>query len=818
MIAPQHCNKTSPVEGTEDSSRSPADYERLEKALRQSDERYRELFENANDLIYIHDLDGNFTALNKAGERISGYTRAEALKMNIADVVAPEFQSLMRRSISRQAQMEAPVMDELEIITKEGRRVSLEISARMIYEGDVPVAVQGMARDLTSRKSDQAALRESEAKYRRIAANAPGMFYEIIRRVDGSVAFPFVSDGCREIFGVEPQAVMQHPSALIGLIHPDDRKSFERSVAESAMSLQPWRWEGRFILPTGGERWVQGASRPRRQPNGDMHWDGLLMDITQSKRTEAALRESEARYRVVTETASDAIKKSEEFHNLFKLANDAILIFDPQGEIILDVNDKACETYGREREDFIGRSLKEMSEDVVRGERELDRLLVEGTYQAFESIQYRGDGTPINLVINASVIEFQGRPAILSINRDVTESKRAQEALRQSEVQLRQSQKMESIGTLAGGVAHDFNNLLTAIIGNTQLAMRGLDPQSRLAERLKEVEKASQRAADLTRQLLAFSRRQQLERRHLRLNETIADMMKMLARIIGEDIEIQLHAMPGLNTVFADPGQFEQVLMNLAVNARDAMPAGGQLIIETHNATLDETYCRQHPDAMPGAYVRVMVSDSGAGMDQELVKRIFEPFFTTKEVGKGTGLGLSMVYGIVKQHDGFIEVYSEVGTGTTFKIYLPVAKQKVNEEADPATPPLDGGTETILLAEDEESLRALAKDILEELGYTVIAVADGEEAANYYDAHRQTIDLVMLDIVMPRMGGRAAYERIHAESDVSVLFMTGYSAEMAHSHFIEEIGAPLLQKPYTIETLGRKVRDVLDAACLTAQK
>ena len=400
-----------------------------------------------------------------------------------------------------------------------------------------------------------------------------------------------------------------------------------------------------------------------------------------------------------------------------------------------------------------------------------------------------------------------------SLAKKISEQNQAEAEHRRLEQQLFLAQKIESVGTLAGGVAHDFNNLLTAVLGNTRLARKRLQPGDPLQEFLEDVEDAGNRAASLTRQLLAFSRRQQLERKTINLNDTIGEFMKMLRRIIGEDIEVRVQTASNLSPVFADPGQIEQVVMNLAVNARDAMPGGGLLLIETHDVVLGEDHCRTHQWVKPGQYVQLIMSDTGAGMDAQTQQRIFEPFFTTKEVGKGTGLGLSVIYGIIKQHGGYVDVYSEVGCGTTFKIYLPVAEQRAEETTHEAQPALIGGTETILLAEDEPALRKLAHRCLDELGYRVLVARDGEEAVEAYLTHQAEIDMVILDLVMPRMGGREAHDRIRAlGSEVPVMFVTGYSAELAKSQFIGESGAALMQKPYNVDALGGKVREVLDQA------
>ncbi|MGH7171399.1 MAG: HDOD domain-containing protein [Gemmataceae bacterium] len=388
-------------------------------------------------------------------------------------------------------------------------------------------------------------------------------------------------------------------------------------------------------------------------------------------------------------------------------------------------------------------------------------------------------------------------------------------ALRRSEEQLRQAQKMEAIGQLAGGVAHDFNNLLTIISGYSDLLLNGiLGPQDSAREAVTEIRKAAERATTLTRQLLAFSRRQVLNPQVLVLNSVIQDMDKMLRRLIGEDVQLASLLAANLDAVKADPGQIEQVLLNLAVNARDAMPQGGRLTLETANVVLDETYTRSHPGIQPGPFVMLAVTDSGCGMDEATQARIFEPFFTTKGAGKGTGLGLATVYGIVKQSGGSIYVYSEVGRGTSFKVYLPRTEETSIAHLRPAgpTPPARaGGQETLLIVEDDDSVRALTRTVLRGHSYNVIEAVDAEEALRWVEEHPQPIHLLVTDVVMPGMSGRALAERLSASRpELKVLYVSGYTDDAVVRHGLLEAEIAFLQKPFTPDALARKVRELLD--------
>jgi two-component system cell cycle sensor histidine kinase/response regulator CckA len=374
----------------------------------------------------------------------------------------------------------------------------------------------------------------------------------------------------------------------------------------------------------------------------------------------------------------------------------------------------------------------------------------------------------------------------------------------------RQSQKMEAIGQLAGGIAHDFNNLLTAIHGYSEILTEAIDSQSPLLTDVREIQRAADRATTLTRQLLAFSRNQILEPRILDLRESIHSMESMLSRLIGENIEVVARLAPDVGHVKADPGQIEQVILNLALNARDAMANGGTMIIELANAELDASYARRHASVAPGHYVRLSVSDTGTGMDAATRARIFDPFFTTKAHGRGTGLGLSTVYGIVKQSGGNIWVYSEPGRGSTFKIYLPRVDEPVDQPAPELAAASDGGAETVLVVEDEHAVRELVRKVLERAGYRVFVAATPHEAIAIAEQHPEGIDLLMSDVVLPQMGGRALAEELKAKTNgLRVLYMSGYTDDTIVHHGVLDPGTPFLQKPFTARALTNKVRELL---------
>ena len=518
----------------------------------------------------------------------------------------------------------------------------------------------------------------------------------------------------------------------------------------------------------------------------------------QRRQAEEALRESEERYRTLVHTLPDAI-----------------IVTDPAGTITY-ASPTALRLYGGEKAEMLGHNILEWIHPSLH-QQALDHvkiILAGGLITGEEYLLVNKDGSVFFGEMSASCLKnSQGQVmGIISMVRDISERKRTEEAQAKLTEQLRQAQKMESIGRLAGGVAHDFNNMLTVIQGYCSLMQVEIPDDSSLLENLEQIQQASERAANLTGQLLAFSRKQILAPTVLDLNSLVVNLRRMLERLIGEDITLSTVLQPGLWPTIADPGQIEQVIMNLVVNARDAMPAGGKLTIETHHVKIDEPNFRTHLEAPGGPHVMLVVTDTGCGMDESTRAQIFEPFFTTKEPGKGTGLGLATAYGIIKQSGGHITVYSEPGQGTAFQIYLPA-----NEIAaySPATPPVSPaaqrGHETILLVEDEAMVRSLVQSILQAEGYTVLEAGHGSEALALAAQHQGPIDLLLTDVVMPHMSGRELAERLKTlRPQIKLLYMSGYTDDAVVQRGLLTAEVEYLSKPFLPNTLVSKVHEVLN--------
>ncbi|GBE32459.1 blue-light-activated protein [bacterium BMS3Bbin05] len=512
------------------------------------------------------------------------------------------------------------------------------------------------------------------------------------------------------------------------------------------------------------------------------------------------------------EQAEDALRKSEtQYRGIFNSASDAFLIMNLRGKIV-EANPQASKMYGYSHEELIGLHAGKLIHPDYQHifEQFKEDLQTSGEFYA-ESINIHKDGSPIDVEIRGTVFDFKGKKHLLAISRDITGRNQAEEEKRRLQHQLLQSRKMESVGRLAGGISHDFNNLLSAIIGYSEMAMEELPHNHPVREKIKIISEAGEKATALTRQLLAFSRKQVLELKAVNLNTIVRNMDRMLSVVVGEDVLLELHIKSPVRNVIADPGQIDQILMNLVVNARDAMPCGGSLIIETADADLDEEYAKSHEGARPGSYVMLSLTDTGEGMSREVQERIFEPFFTTKGLGKGTGLGLATVYGIVKQHNGYIWVYSEPGKGTMFKIYLPVAGGEVEEAGEKECPVVVRGTETVLVVDDEPTIRKLIADTLQPLGYRLLEASCGGEALQTGDTFEGKIDLLLTDVIMPGMNGHELADALKIKRpEIDVIFMSGYPDDVITYHGVLKRGETFIQKPLTPRRLALKIREVLD--------
>jgi signal transduction histidine kinase/CheY-like chemotaxis protein len=583
----------------------------------------------------------------------------------------------------------------------------------------------------------------------------------------------------------------------VEVVHPDDRDRVTQRRAQLLSESGPRDIEYRVVWPDGSVHVLFGlATVVRDETERPIRVYGTNVDITERKRAEEELRRREHLLRQVL----DALPVG-------------VLVVNLSGDIVLG-NPASRRVWsgmivsGAERRTKSKGWWHGTGKRIGPDEWASVRALTQGETVVNELIDIE-NFAGVRKVIKNSVApirdDTQAITGAVVINEDVTE-------VLQLENQLHQAQKMEDVGHLAGGVAHDFNNLLTIINGYSEIILDQLPTESPMRASVREIAQAGERAASLTRQLLAFSRKQVLEPKVLDLNAVVTDTAKMLRRLLGEDIDLKTVLDPGLGRVKADPGQIEQVLMNLAVNARDAMPLGGNLTIETANADLDETHTRGYPELRPGSYVVLAVSDTGIGMDEATRARIFEPFFTTKGPGQGTGLGLATVYGIVKQSNGQVDVSSEPGQGTTFKIHLPVVEEVIAPgKSQPAPNAPLRGNETILLAEDEPALRALTRHILQLHGYTVLEATPSDRALRIAEDYTGTIHLLVTDVVMPVMSGRQLAERLAAiRPGVKVLYLSGYADDAVIRHGILQAETAFLQKPFTPSSLAAKVREVLD--------
>jgi PAS domain S-box-containing protein len=760
---------------------------RTEDALRESGNYIKAVMDNLPIGIAVNSVDPaiTFQYMNDNFPKFYRTTRETLASPDTfwsAVYEDPEYrEEISRRVLDDCASGEAARMHWVDVpITRRGEETTY-IEARNTPFPDKQLMVSTVW-DVTGRKRLE---KEREQFYKFFQASA-----DLMCIIGPNGAFIKTNPSCRKMLGYPEEEIISKP--LVEFMHPNDRKKTLDEMAKQMEKNSSLAFENRFICRDGSVKWLSWRTIYNKD---EEYIYATARDITEKKKADEALRESENRLRFAMEGTNDGL-------------------WDVQiktGRIYL--SPRGCEILGY-RPDEIDSLVRVWSDLVHPDDLPLtyERLNahIEGRAPIFEVEQRMstksGDWKWVLTRGKVVARDPDGTPLrITGTNTDLTEQKKL-------EVQLRQAQKMEAVGQLAGGVAHDFNNILTAIYGYCSVLQMKIDKDAPFRSDIDQIYAAAERAANLTRSLLAFSRKQIMDPKRINLNEIVMNVGKFLTRIIGEDIQLKTVCTGKPLRIFADSGQIEQVLMNLAANARDAMPNGGLLTIETDVKEIDDSFIHAHGFGSPGKFVVMSVTDTGKGMDAETSKKIFEPFFTTKDVGKGTGLGLSIVYGVIKQHNGYINVYSEPDEGTTFRIYLPQVYEEdvVNkEEAAPDYPRM--GNETVLLAEDDATIRDLAGLILRQFGYDVILAYDGEDAVEKFKSGKDKIAIVVMDMIMPRKSGREAYEEIRkVRTDVKVLFMSGYSPDLLHDRGIYGSSEEALIKPIHPLELVRKVRAVLD--------
>jgi two-component system cell cycle sensor histidine kinase/response regulator CckA len=778
--------------------------EQSEEALRKSEKSYRLLADNVSDVIWTRDMNLRFTYLSPSVTRLTGYTVEEAMAKPVEETYTPASLGLAMKALAEELAMEErPDQDpnrtrilELEGYCKDGSTRWNEAKMSFLRAEDGrPVGIMGISRDITERKRADKALRESMELFRLTFQTSPDAI-NINRLEDGM--FVNINDAFTRLTGFTRKDVIGKTSLSLHIWHnPADRKKLIRGLRENGFFSN---LEARFRRKDGSVGY--GLMSANVILLHDVpHIISVTRDISDRKEAEEALRQSEARFREMANLLPQVICET-----------------NAQGTLTY-ANRYAFDLFGFTSKDFeMGLNLSQMliPEDRDRAAGAIGRILERGS--SASGLEYRAlrkDGSSFPVEIHFSPIIREGSAVGLrGVVVDMTERRKAEEERYRLQAQLLQAQKMESVGTLAGGIAHDFNNLLQAIMGYTQMIMIDKVQGDRDLVELGEIEQAARKASQLTKQLLTFSRKVESKLTPVDLNQVVRQVQELIKRAIPKMIDIELHLQEqGLKVINADPAQMEQILMNLSVNARDAMPDGGKLVIETGNTILEEEFCKTHLGAVPGEYVLLTVSDTGQGMDKQTLEHIFEPFYTTKEIGRGTGLGLSMVYGIVKSHGGYIICDSNQGKGTTFRIYCPAIEAgSTEEEAEREVEgEISGGNKTILLVDDEGSLRDLGKKMLETFGYTVLLADTGESAIEIYREMRKSISLVILDLIMPGMGGTKCLEELHSiDSEVKVVIASGYSVNASTRETLDAVAKGFISKPYELRQMLKMVREVLD--------
>jgi PAS domain S-box-containing protein len=759
--------------------------------------RLATLVRNTGEMVMLTDNEGNVIYLNDAGARLLGVDPGEIGKLRALETIAAPMRRLVADKLLPQILSGGSWEGELQYLNR--KTGSVVDAHTLIFTMDDPDNPQkkifaNLSIDITQRKRSEKILRENEERLRAITNNVPGTLFRCLVQENGGFGLTFVSERfVRELrLPEEPEARFR---TFVSLLHEEDRDGFMDSVRKAAETGSPWSFEGRFVGPSGGTTWFHGMATPTR--HGDtLAYDGILLDVTERKLAEERLRHSE-----------------EKFSKIFMTTPDFICISRLKDGRFLDVNRGFEDITGWKADEVLGRTSLELEFWADPSERE---IMVEDLKAGVNIMQrefrFRGkDGRIRSGTYSARPVNIAGEECLVFVMQDITELKRLAEERLKLERQLLQSQKMDAIGKLAGGVAHDFNNILTGILGNASLMLMECGPGHPHFKRLTQIEEHVKRGANLTRQLLGFAREGKYEVRTLSVNDLVRKNAQMFLEA-RKEIEGQLDLPDGIRPVDADAGQIEQVLLNICINAAHAMPGGGTLRIQTANVTLGEAEAKAS-GAKPGEYVRISITDTGTGMDRETLSKIFDPFFTTKAAEGGTGLGLASAYGIVRNHGGFINAYSEPGHGSTFNICLPASGKA--PDAEPAGKPEAGlrrGSGGILLVDDEPMILDAASGLLKSLGYTVHRAASGQEAAAVYREKRAEIDLVILDMILPGMSG-AQVIRMLREIDpgVKVILSSGYGLQGEVQKVMEMGCLAFVQKPFNFPNLSEIVHRTLNS-------
>jgi PAS domain S-box-containing protein len=768
------------------------DFEKRTSQLRESQIQYKEIIENANDVILVAQ-DGKLKFVNPKGLELTGYTQEEILKIPFVDLIHAEDRSMVvERHMRRLQDEDLPNTYSFRVLKKNGEFFWVEINAKKtMWEGRP--ATLNFIRDISDRKRVEEALKASEKKYSSLVENSPDIIYVL----DHEGNFTFVGGAIKNLLEFTPEDLMEkHFTSIISpedvekaRWHFNERRTGKRATRMLELRLKTKQQKGKpfdirdlVVELDAFGIYDKAVSEKDKKFIGTY---GVARDISRRKHVEEVLRESEEKYRMLVENA-----------------NDAIFIF--QDEVVKFPNPKTEELLGYPAKDlsnipFVNFIHPEDRKMVLkRSLRPIGGEELPGTYSFRIKNRLNEE---LWVQINAVYISWEGKQATLNFIRDITQE-------RKLEAQFQQAQKMEAIGTLAGGIAHDFNNLLTGIQGNAYLMLMDMDSSHPHFKYLKAIEDQVKNAAELTSQLLGFARGGKYEVTPTNLNELIKKNSRMFGRT-KKEIRIHRRYQKDIWAVEVDQGQIEQVLLNLYVNAWQAMPGGGDLYLKTENFTIDENYSNLYY-VEPGNYVKISITDTGFGMDDATKQRIFEPFFTTKEMGRGTGLGLASAYGIIKNHGGIINVYSEIDKGTTFNIYLPASEKEVIEYKEIPGEVLKG-TETILFVDDEDMVIDIGEKILKDWGYTVLLARSGNEAIEIYEKNKDKIDLVILDMIMPDISGGETYDRMkEINPQIKVLLSSGYSINGQAKEILKRGCNGFIQKPLNLKPLSQKIREILN--------